>query len=99
MQIIPSPIRHDTRLSAEIEGHMLILNGHRVDLSQIGEESVDGEILGSEWILAARRDDGEIVVRLLVPHGAQAPDQTLFPAPIKPRGNGPVSLPRYSIED
>lgn len=99
MKIIPSPIRHDERLSAEIAGDTLILNGQPLNLSQVGEEALSGEFLGSEWLLSASRVDGELVVHLLIPHGAQAPDKTLFPQPIRPLGDGSVSLPPYSNEE
>lgn len=88
MIITLTPIRHDIPLIAERMKDRLILNGVPVDMASPGECS---------WILGQpEQREGRWHVMLLVPHGADAPPETLFPAPVVLTGDGPVPLPPYS---
>jgi hypothetical protein len=41
------------------------------------------------------RAEGVLRVPLILPHGADAPPETRFPAPLSLSGDGPVALPPY----
>ena len=87
MHITLSPIRMDTPLVAVRAGDTLILNGVAHDLGALPE--------GQTWVALAERVAGLWHVVLLLPHGPDAPDQTLYPAPVVIEGDGPVPLPPF----
>lgn len=95
MKITLSPVRMDTRLTAEVEGEILTLNGDAVDLSA-ATPGAPLEEPGSPWIVGAvhRDESGTLSVTLILPHGGTPPRETLFPAPIEITA-GPVPLPPY----
>lgn len=89
MRITLVPVRGDMPLVAERQGGVLVLNGAAVDLAS-------GE--ASPWIVSAMRAGGAWEVTLLLPHGADAPEATRFPAPVVLDGDGPVALPPFQDE-
>ncbi|MEZ5796712.1 MAG: hypothetical protein R3D63_03995 [Paracoccaceae bacterium] len=95
MHIELIPIRMDATLEAHLAGEVLTLNGQAVDLSAVTEaEPLAAETLGCPWICGeVTRRDGEIRLSLLLPHGADAPEEMRFPAPISRRRTGPLPLP------
>lgn len=94
MKISLSPTRMDMTLTAEVANDILTLNGAALDLSAV-TESDPLEDHDHPWIVGPiRREAGELQVTLLLPHGANPPQETLFPAPITIR-KGPVPLPSY----
>lgn len=103
MKIKLSPINHETRLYAFVNGDVLTLNGIELDFSPLGEGGVlPAAAIDSPWIASdVTRTDGEISLTLRVPHGANAPRETLFPAafdvPMTVMA-GPVPLPPYETE-
>lgn len=103
MKIKLSPINHETRLDAAVSGDALILNGIELDFSPLGEGDVlPAAAIDSPWIASdVTRTSGEICLTLSLPHGANAPRETLFPAafdvPMTVTG-GAVPLPPYDTE-
>ena len=88
MKITLTPIRHHQPLEAVRKGDVLVLNGAACDLSK-------GETC--DWMLGAPVNEGGLwQVTLILPHGPEAPEETLFPATIEMKGDGPVPLPPYS---
>lgn len=99
MKITFSPIRHNTRLSIEKKGETLVLNDVPCDFSGIadGEERA-AEDFGTVFLAdVVRRVDGTLHLTLLLPHGASAPRETLFPKPRKLTKDGPIALPPYAV--
>ncbi len=97
MHLTLIPVRHDTRLRAERQGDVLILNGTAHDFSALPD---GGEIppgaLDCRWIPEpVRRVDGGLLLSLLLPHGADAPAASRHPAPLILTQDGPVDLPPY----
>lgn len=90
MHITLSPIRMDTPLAAVRAGDTLILNGVAHDLAALPE--------GQSWVASAERVAGVWHVVLLLPHGPDAPGETLYPAPVVIQGDGPVSLPPFDAD-
>ncbi|MFN4056645.1 MAG: hypothetical protein ACK4HW_00495 [Roseinatronobacter sp.] len=102
MKLLLSPIRADQALNLTIVGHVLTLNGVDLDFTPlpVGAILPHGAI-DCDWIAGdVTRDlDCGLIVPLLLPHGAKAPQETLFPAPIVVTADGPVQLPPYDTPE
>jgi len=93
-----SPQRRDDTLEASVTGDALLLNGVSLDFGALAAgETLPRAGAGSDWIASdiVRREDGEIALTLIVPHGPDAPEATRFPEPITVTGDGPVPLPPH----
>lgn len=89
MIIMLTPIRMDAGLSAARAGDALILNGEAVDLA-----AYDPEAGPNPWIVGRpERIEGTWRVTLILPHGPDAPEEALWPAPLVLAGDGPLPLP------
>ncbi len=101
MQLTFLPTRSDTRLSLEKLGETLVFNGMALDFSSLTEGDIlPPEAIGCDWIAGpVARENGEIAVSLMLPHGADAPEETRFPAPLHLLQDGPVALPPYQLDD
>jgi hypothetical protein len=101
MIITLSPFRAETPLTLHRAGDTLTMNGEAFDLSGIPEgatlprAAVDCDWLASDII----RVDGVLHLTLLLPHGADAPEETRFAAPITLLADGAVTLPRFDAQD
>lgn len=95
MKIKLSPVRSDDHLHAEVYADMLRLNGVSLDLAALA----NGATLPADAVACAyinhpvERIDGELVVTITMPHGAQAGEQSRFPVDILSPPDGQVSLP------
>jgi hypothetical protein len=101
MQITFYPMRRDTPLTLSRNGDTLTINGETFDFSPLPDgATLPVEAIGSDWFAgnAVERIDGEIHLTLRLPHGDNAPQQTLFPGPITLTGDGPVPLPPYNAK-
>lgn len=95
MQIIFSPQRNKKSLSIIKTGDALTINGEGVDFSGLadGAKLTQAEI-NNPWICGeVSRVDGELIVPVLLPHGANAPETRRFPEPITVVNDGEVTLP------
>lgn len=97
MQITLSHMRSDQTLTVERSGDILILNGESFDLSAIPDgATVPRADIACGWLASdIERRNGELRFALILPHGADAPDATLFPAPVTVAADGPVALPPH----
>lgn len=97
MRISFSPVRSDQKLVLARQGDVLVFNGEALDLSGIPEgASLPRSAVFCDWIASdIERQKGVLHLTLVLPHGAQAGEGTLFPAPITVKGDGPVALPDY----
>ncbi|RGP37933.1 hypothetical protein [Pseudotabrizicola alkalilacus] len=101
MKLILSPVRMDTALTASVSGSTLTLNGEALDFGPLPNGALlPREAIDSPWIAGdvSRDMAGVLTVPLILPHGASAPEETLFPAPLTVT-SGPVALPPYQIEE
>ena len=97
MNLTFSPVRMDTPLTASVEGDALTLNGTVLDFTPLPAGAVlPRAAIDSPWIAGdvTRDAAGVLTVPLILPHGANAPHETLFPAQIE-AGDGPVDLPPH----
>lgn len=99
MQIHFSPQRRPDRLTVETDGDTLVLNGERFDFTPLAEgNTLPKEAIDSPWFAGpVERIGGQIVLRLILPHGTTAPQATLFPEPMTVTKSGPVKVPAYEV--
>lgn len=92
-----TPIKTVKRLSASKQGDTLILNGEAFDFSQLQNgDTLPVNAIDSEWIVGSViKENDEIEVTLLLPHGENAPEETRFPEDVQMSGDGEVPLPPY----
>lgn len=100
MQITFTPMRHEDRLVLSVSGDTVTINGEAFDFSAIPEgATLPRDAVACDWLASdVERIDGDIHLILILPHGASAPHETLFPGPVTV-ADGPVSLPPYSEDD
>lgn len=101
MQITLTPMRRDDRLTVELHGDTLVLNGTPYDFSQLPEGAVlPREAVDSDWLASdVVRTDGRLQLTLILPHGASAPDETRYPPLLYLNEDGPVALPPYDTAE
>ena|SRR6056297_1883692 len=101
MHIVLSPTRRDTPLELSRSGDALTINGETFDFSPLPEAAtLPAEAIEGDWFAGpVERIDGVLHVALILPHGANAPEKTLFPAPLVLADDGPVSLPPFDAEE
>lgn len=99
MQINFTPMRREEALDISRSGDMLTVNGETFDLSVIPDgATLPREAVGCDWLASdIERVDNVLHLSLILPHGANAPQDTLFPQPITLTADGPVALPAYEI--
>jgi hypothetical protein len=100
MQITFSPTRRDTPMALSRSGDTLTINGEVFDFSPLPEgATLPPEAIASDWFAGpVERVDGALRLTLVLPHGANAPEETRFPAPVAMTGDGPVPMPPYEME-
>lgn len=101
MRISLTPMRRDTPLSLSRRGDVLTVNGVDHDLSGIPEgATLPRAAVAGDWLVSdIERVGGKLHLAVILPHGARAPAETLFPAPIEVTEDGPVQLPPYASEE
>jgi hypothetical protein len=92
-----SPVRDDHRYTLARSGDVLTLDGIAFAFGALAEgEALVPEGDGSRWFAGpVTRQDGRIIVTLILPHGADAPHETRFPASLDLTADGPVPLPAW----
>jgi len=97
MHITLTPMRHNTPLILERVGDTLTFNGEEFDFSPIPEgATLPRDAVECEWLASdITRSGGVLHLTLILPHGADAPHETRFPAPLDLTRDGPVELPLY----
>jgi hypothetical protein len=95
MQITFSPVRDDRALTLARKGDALIINGEAFDFARLPEGAVlPASAIASAWFTGSvRRAKGEIQMSLILPHGARAPQERLFPKPLRVTTDGAIDLP------
>lgn len=84
-------LRPDT-LELSRAGDSLTLNGESFDFTDLAEG--EARSLDCPWIIGpVRREAGVLHLVVLLPHDADAPEETRFPAPVEVAADGPVTLP------
>jgi len=97
MHITLTPMRHDTPLMLERHGDSLTVNGTALDFSPLPEgATLPRDAVECEWLASdITRSGGVLHLTLILPHGANAPEETRFPKALVLTTDGPVELPAY----
>ncbi|WP_318010846.1 tail fiber assembly protein [Pseudomonas sp. p1(2021b)] len=90
-----SPVRSDMSLTVVKAGDRLEINGVSLDFSRLADGStLPAEAISSSFIVApVERVNGGLVVTLMLPHAADAPESARFPIDIRDPADGRVPLP------
>lgn len=97
MKLTFTPMRHAAYDSLEKDGDALVINGERFDFAALPEGAhLPQDAVSAPWFTGpVSRQDGALCLSLLLPHGPDAPQATLFPDPLMLTADGPVVLPPY----
>ncbi|WP_060507160.1 hypothetical protein [Pseudomonas sp. NBRC 111124] len=95
-----SPVRMEERLTLEVDGDVVVINGAPFDFTPLPEgATLPREAILSDWFPGdVERVDGELSLTVRLPHGANAPEATRFPSQATVIANGIVDLPAYDVE-
>jgi hypothetical protein len=97
MHITLTPVRGDRPRRLHRQGDVLTVDGEAYDFSALPEgatlprDAVQGDWLGSD----VERIGGAVHLTVILPHGADAPAATRFPAPVIDPPGGEVILPPH----
>lgn len=96
-----SPVRMDVVLQVSREEDVLTINGTALDFGPLPDGgSLPREAVDCPWLASdVTREGGLLRLTLILPHGAGAPPETLFPAPVMVTGNGPVPVPPHGAKE
>lgn len=96
-----SPVRSDLSLVVTKSGDTLVINGKAYDLGRLSDgATLPVEAIGDGFLIApVERIDGSLVVTLMLPHGADAPEEARFPVDIVNPADGPVLLPGLEVAE
>lgn len=99
MKINLSSVRMDEQLTLDREGDHIYVNGELFDFSPLlNGATIPREAISSEWFFDdVHRVDGELILTIRLPHGANAPETTRYPETLNITEDGPVDLPVYDI--
>lgn len=102
MRIKFLPQRRDDTLTLFKQGDVLTVNGDDLDFSSvlegnslpvIDDDSNDPIVPPHQFVPTARRENGELIVSVFMPHGPNPPEHVAFPTDLIDVQDGPVTLP------
>lgn len=95
MKIKLSPVRADAFLAVGKLGDIVTLNGMSLDFTRLEDgATLPAEAISCPWISrAVERVNSDLVLTITMPHGADASEQSRFPADIINPSDGRVPLP------
>lgn len=93
-----SPVRSDAQLSVFKAGDTLEVNGVALDFSRLTDgATLPAEAVGCEFVAGpVERINGDLVLTLMLPHSADAPQAARFPVDLYP-ADGQVQLPGLEL--
>ncbi|MFE3838600.1 hypothetical protein [Pseudogemmobacter sonorensis] len=99
MIITLTPVRMAQTLTASLAGDILTLNGKAYDFTPLPEgATLPPAAVDCAWLASdVTREGGHIRLTLILPHGADAPPETLWPG-VLTIASGPVPLPPHNID-
>lgn len=95
-----SPVRSDVSLSVSKSGDTLEVNGVALDFSRLPDgATLPAESVGCNFVISpVERINGDLVLTLMLPHAADAPQGARFPVDLNP-ADGQVQLPGLDLGD
>jgi len=100
MKILLIPTRYDLPLALERRGDVLVVNGEEFDFSPLEEgATLPVGSIHSDWFNngPVSREGGELSIVLIMPHGANAPEESRIAHEITVDQDGPISIPVYDV--
>ncbi|WP_323115161.1 tail fiber assembly protein [Pseudomonas guariconensis] len=93
-----SPVRSDVSLSVSKSGDTLEVNGVALDFSRLPDgATLPAEAVGCNFVVSpVERINGDLVLTLMLPHAADAPQGARFPVDLYP-ADGQVQLPGLEL--
>ena len=90
-----TPMRREDRLSVSKAGDLVTINGEIFNLYDIPEgATLPQTAVACDWLASdVERLDGNLYLTLILPHGANATEEALFPEPIIVEVDGLIELP------
>ena len=101
MHITLSPVFCADPLTLQCAGDVLTVNGEVFDFTRLPEgATLPQAAVDCRWLASdIHRIDGVLHLTLILPHGANAPEETRFPKVLTLSADGPVPLPPYEVLD
>lgn len=98
MHITLLPTRLETELTLHRAGETLTINGKVCDFSHVAEGAcLPSGTFGCDHLVSeVTRINGVLRLAVILPHAADAPGETLFPAALALTEDGPVALPPFT---
>ncbi len=99
MKLSFTPARTNNQYEASVSGDVLTIEGEALDLALVPDgATLPKDDVDCPWLASdVERIDGEICLTLMLPHGANAPEETRFPEMVTIT-EGEVVLPPYDTE-
>jgi len=96
MRINLTPQRRDDTLTVTKSGDVLTINSTEFDFSQVPDGGMlPRDAVDCAWLASdVTREDGELTLNLLLPHGANASEARRFPEPLTNVPDGEVEFPQ-----
>ncbi|WP_269801354.1 tail fiber assembly protein [Pseudomonas monteilii] len=93
-----SPVRSDDGLSVAKTGDILEVNGVALDFLRLADgATLPAEAVGCDFVIGpVERINGDLVLTLMLPHDADAPQGARFPVDLYP-ADGQVQLPGLEL--
>lgn len=93
-----SPVRSDAQLAITKSGDTLEVNGVALDFSRLPDgATLPAEAVGCDFVIAqVERNNGDLMLTLMLPHAADAPQAARFPVDLYPN-DGQVQLPGLDL--
>jgi hypothetical protein len=97
MKITLSPVRGNAPITLEKQGDTLIVNSEAFDFAFLAEgDTLPRDAVTADWLASdVTRIKGDLNMTVVLPHGANAPQETRFPDLITATEDGAITLPIY----
>lgn len=94
-----SPVRMDTDISISVKGKSIKIGDEVFDFYPLPEGSeLPASAVSSKWFSGkVEYKNGVLSATIILPHGANAPEERRFPQPVTLTKSGAVVLPEYDI--
>lgn len=101
MKIYLSPTRSDNKLTVEKKGDVLTVNGEEFNFGPLPDgATIKAVDIPCEWISGeVNRENGEIELTLILPHGPSPSQAVAFPETLENVEDGIVNLPFDTPEE
>jgi hypothetical protein len=99
MHITLTPARSDVPRRLHRAGDVLTVDGERFDFSGLPDgATLPRDAVQADWLASdVERVAGVLRLTVILPHGADAPDATRFPAPVIDPPDGDIALPPHDL--